>query len=183
MPSSGQLTSSELQALLADGTLAGSWTLDPARSEVRLETKHTWGLRPLHGVFQQVTGGGTVAPDGNVSGVITVAATSVDTKNPTRDKHLRSADFFDVANHPDFIFTVEGVPPTGDGVRVTGRLTVRDRTLPVSFDAKATVADGEVTLDGDIPINRADYGLAWQKLWGIASMHSTIGVHAVFVRQ
>jgi polyisoprenoid-binding protein YceI len=183
MPSSGQLTSSELQALLADGTLAGSWTLDPARSEVRLATKHTWGLRPLHGVFRQVTGGGTVTPDGNVTGVITVAATSVDTKNPTRDKHLRSADFFDVANHPDFVFTIDGVPPVGDGVRVSGRLTVRDRTRQVSFDAKATVADGEVSLDGDIPINRADYGLTWQKLWGIASMHSTIGVHAVFARQ
>jgi polyisoprenoid-binding protein YceI len=183
MTTSGQLTSAALQALLADGTLAGTWSLDPARSEVRLETKHTWGLRPLHGVFQQVAGGGTVTPDGNVTGVITVAATSVDTKSPTRDKHLRSADFFDVANHPDFVFTTDSVTPAGDGVRVAGRLTVRDRTRPVSFDAKATVADGEVSLDGDIPINRADYGLTWQKLWGIASMHSVIGVHAVFARQ
>src|SRR5580692_11550029 len=90
-----------LQTQLRDGSLAGSWTLDPARSEVVLHTRHTWGLLPLQGVFRQVSGHGTVTKDGDASGVITVTAASVDTKNPRRDKHLRSADFFDVANHPD----------------------------------------------------------------------------------
>ena len=44
------MTATTVQALLEDGKLAGSWTLDATRSEVRLETRHTWGLRPLHGV-------------------------------------------------------------------------------------------------------------------------------------
>ena len=107
-----------LQAQLRDGSLAGSWTLDPARSEVVLHTRHTWGLRPLRGVFGRVSGHGTVTVDGDASGVITVVADSVDTKNPQRDKHLRSADFFDVANHPEFTFAAESVTPADGGVRV-----------------------------------------------------------------
>jgi polyisoprenoid-binding protein YceI len=182
MSLSGQLTSQALQALRQGGKLAGSWTLDPARSQVLLRTRHTWGLRPLDGVFRQVTGSGMVSAAGDVTGTITVAAGSIDTKNKMRDRHLRSADFFDVATHPDFTFAVDGVTPANGGVRVTGNLTVRGRTRPVSFDAKASAVDGEVWLDGEIPVNRADFGLTWN-LMGIASMNNTIIVHAVFTRQ
>lgn len=171
------------QELLAGGGLAGAWTLDSARSQVILHTRHTWGLRPLRGVFRQVSGHGTVTEAGDVSGAITIGAESVDTKNPQRDKHLRSADFFDVANHPEFTFAVEGVSAAdGGGVQVTGTLTVRDTTRPASFDAKVSTADGEVTLDGELPVNRADYGLTWNFI-GIAAMDNTIEVHAVFTRQ
>jgi polyisoprenoid-binding protein YceI len=177
----GQLASPELQGLLQDGQLAGSWTLDPARSEVRLKTRHTWGLLPLKGVFHQVSGNGTVTPDGNVTGVIAVAAESVDTKNKQRDKHLRSADFFHVENHPEFTFAVDGVTLTDGGVRVNGNLTVRGNTRPASFDATVSRADGEVALDGELAVNRTDFGLNWNFI-GIASAHSTIVVHAVFTR-
>jgi polyisoprenoid-binding protein YceI len=170
-----------LQAQLSDGVLAGSWTLDPARSEVVLHTRHTWGLLPLRGVFGTVSGHGTVTADGNASGVLSVTAGSVDTKNPQRDKHLRSAAFFDIENHPQFTFTVDSVTPAAGGVRVTGALTVRDRTNPASFDARVSTDNGEVVLDGELPVNRADYGLTWNFL-GIAAMHSTIAVHAVFTR-
>ncbi len=182
MEPSGQLTSSALQAMLQDGKLAGSWTLDTARSEVRLTTRHTWGLRPLHGVFRQVTGHGTVTAAGDASGVLTVAAASIDTKNSTRDKHLRSADFFDIANHPDITFAADSVSPADGGVRITGRLTIRGKTLPESFDAKVSSADGEVWLDGELQVNRTDFGLTWNWM-GIASVHNTIAVHAVFTRQ
>jgi polyisoprenoid-binding protein YceI len=179
---SGQLTSSALQAMLQDGKLAGSWTLDTARSEVRLTTRHTWGLRPLHGVFRQATGNGTVTAAGDASGVLTVAAASIDTKNSTRDKHLRSADFFDIANHPDITFAADSVSPADGGVRITGRLTIRGKTLPESFDAKVSSADGEVWLDGELQVNRTDFGLTWNWM-GIASVHNTIALHAVFTRQ
>jgi polyisoprenoid-binding protein YceI len=113
---------------------------------------------------------------------MTVAAESVDTKNPQRDKHLRSAAFFDIANHPAFTFTADSVTPTDGGVRVVGTLTVRDRTNPAPFDAKVvSTADGELVLDGELKVNRADYGLNWNFI-GIAPMDSTIAVHAVFTR-
>jgi polyisoprenoid-binding protein YceI len=176
-----QLGATAVQALLAGGTLAGSWTLDPARSEVVLKTRHTWGLLPLQGHFRKVAGDGTITADGQVSGVITVDADSVDTKNPRRDKHLRSADFFHVDKHPGFTYTVTGAAPAGDGVQVTGTLTVRDQTRPADFPAKVTVAGDEVTLEGELKVNRADYGLTWNFL-GIAALDNTIVLHAVFTR-
>jgi polyisoprenoid-binding protein YceI len=181
MASTGQLTSPALRALLEEGTLAGSWQLDPARTEVALKTRHTWGLRPLHGVFRRVSGSGTVTAAGGVSGTITVAAESIDTKNPVRDRHLRSADFFHIAAHPDITFTVDGVGPADGGVTVSGSLTVRGRTRPWSFDARVSSAEGEVWIDGELQINRADFGLTWNWI-GIASMDNTIAIHAVFTR-
>jgi polyisoprenoid-binding protein YceI len=181
MAPSGQLTSSALQALLRDGELAGTWTLDPARSEVRLNTRHTWGLRPLTGFFRQASGNGTVTAAGDVTGVVTVAAGSIDTKNARRDEHLRSADFFDVARHPDFIFAIDGVTPASGGVRVAGTLTIRGQARPVSFDARVSSAEGEVWLDAEVPYNRADFGMTWNMM-GMAPMKGAIAVHAVFTR-
>jgi polyisoprenoid-binding protein YceI len=183
MASQGQPTTPALQALVQDGTLAGSWTLDPARSEVRLESRHTWGLRPVRGVFGQVAGNGTVTAAGQVTGTVAVTAGSVDTKSTMRDKDLRSAKLFDVANHPHITYTVEGVELGGEGaVRVTGSLTVRGRTRPLSFDAKISATAGEVQLDAEVPVNRADFGLTYSPL-RMASLDNTITVRAVLTRQ
>lgn len=181
-PPSAPLTESDLQALLQNGELAGSWTLDPARSEVRLTTRHTWGLLPVHGSFDQVTGSGTVTPAGDVSGVLAVSGESINTKNPRRDKHLRSPDFFDIGNHPEITFTVESAAPASGGVRLAGQLTVAGRARPATVDAKVSRAGDEVTLDGEIHVDRREFGLTWNFI-GIAGNHSTIAVHAVFTRQ
>jgi polyisoprenoid-binding protein YceI len=182
MTSAGQLTSAALRALLQEGKLAGSWTLDASRSEVRLKSRSMWGLVPVTGVFGEVMGNGKVWEAGEVSGTISVGARSVDTKNKKRDEHLRSADFFDVANHPDINFTVDSIRPDNGGAEVTGSITVRGRTRPASFHVKVSTTDGEVTLDGEAQVNRADFGLMWDRM-GMASMHNTITVHAVFTRQ
>ena len=99
----------------------------------------------------EVSGNGTVFPDGEVSGTLTVAAASIDTKNTRRDTHLRLADFFDSGNYPDIAFTAEAIRPSGQGVAVTGALTVRGRTRLLSFDAAASVRDdGKVWLDAEV---------------------------------
>jgi polyisoprenoid-binding protein YceI len=183
MTESGQTTRPGPQELLRDGTLAGSWTLDAARSEIGLKSKSMWGLVPVKGVFREVTGSGTVSATGDVAGTVTVSAASVDTKMKKRDDHLRSADFFDVANTPDITFTAEQVTPSGENVTVTGTLTVAGRTRPASFTARVSVPDAaHVDLDGELQVNRADFGLTWNQL-GASSMHNTITVHAVFARQ
>jgi polyisoprenoid-binding protein YceI len=90
-----------------------------------------------------------------VSGVITVAAAAIDTKNTRRDTHLRSADFFDSDNFPAVTFTAEGIRPSGQGVTVTGPLTVHDHSRPITFDATAAVhRSGGVALDAEVRIER-----------------------------
>jgi len=79
-------------------------------------------------------------------------------------------------------FTADGVSAADEDVRVTGSLTVRGRSRPASFDAKVSTAEGEVWLDGELRVNRADFGLTWNWM-GIASMDNTILIHAVFTRQ
>jgi polyisoprenoid-binding protein YceI len=183
MAPSGQLTAPALQAALADATLAGDWTLDRAWSTIGLRSSAIWGLVPVKGVFGQVTGHATVSPAGEVSGTITVAAASIETKNARRDKHLRSADFFATDTFPHITFSVDRLQPSSDGVTVTGTLTVRGWTRPLTFPAKvAVVSSGEVWLNAEIQVNRADFGLTWN-LMGMTSMQNTITVNAVFAKR
>ena len=178
---SGQSTAPEVRALLADGALAGEWVLDPRESSIRLKSR-SMGLIPVNGVFRDVSGNGAIAADGEVSGTVTVAAASIDTKNTRRDAHLRSADFFDSGNHPDITFTADDIQPSGRGVAVTGMLTVRGRTRPLSFDAAASVrADGGIRVDAEVHVHRADFGLTWNRM-GMISMTNTLTIHAVFTR-
>jgi polyisoprenoid-binding protein YceI len=180
---SGQMTAPAMQVLLKDGALAGKWVLDPRKSSVRLKTRAMWGLAPVMGVFREVSGTGTVSPDGQVSGVVTVATASIDTKNTRRDTHLRSADFFDVSNNPDVTFAADGIRPSGQGVAVAGALTVRGRTRPLSFDAVASVrGDGGIWLDAEVRINRADFGLSWNPM-GLVGLNNALTIHAVFTRR
>lgn len=182
MAPSGQMDAPALQALLKDAALTGTWALDASKSTVGLRSKSMWGVVSVKGVFRQVSGQGTVSPAGDVSGTMTVSAASIDTKNKKRDTHLRSADFFDSDTYPDITVTVNQARPSGQGVAVSGSLTVRDRTRPVTFDAQVSViSDGEVSLDAEIQVDRSDFGLTWNQM-GMASMHNTIIVHAVFTR-
>ena len=179
---SGQSTAPEGRALLADGALAGEWVLDPRESSIRLRSR-SMGLIPVNGVFRDVSGNGTISPDGEVSGTVTVGAASIDTKNTRRDTHLRSADFFDSGNNPDITFTADGIQASGLGVAVTGMLTVRGRTRPLSFDATASgQADGGIWLDAEAHVNRADFGLTWNRM-GMISMNNTLTIHAVFTQR
>ena len=183
MASSGQLIAPALQALMADASLAGDWVLDEARSTIGLRSSSIWGLVPVKGVFGRFTGHGTVSPAGEVGGTITVAAVSIETKNAMRDKHLRSGDFFATDAFPYITFSVDRLEPSSEGVTVAGQLTVRGRTRPVTFPATVPVAGpGEVWLDAEVHINRADFGLTWNQL-GMASMNNTLTIHAVFARR
>lgn len=181
--SSGQMTEARLRTLVEDGSLAGEWVLDPHKSSIRLRSKSMWGLSPVNGVFREISGNGTISPDGKVSGTVTVAAASIDTKNSKRDAHLRSAEFLDAGNSPDITFTADGIQPSGQGAAVTGALTVRGRTRPLSFGAAASVqGDAEAWIDAEVRINRADFGINQNPL-GSTSMNTTLTIHAVFTQR
>jgi polyisoprenoid-binding protein YceI len=179
MAPSEQITPMALQELLTSPALAREWNLDQSRSTVSLQNRSMWGLVRVNGVFRQVTGGATISPAGEVTGALKVAAASIDTNNPRRDRHLRSADFLDSGHYPDITFTCGGIRPSGQGLAVSGVLSIRDRARPLTFAATAVRGDGEVWLDATVHINRADFGLTWNVM-GLVSMNNTLSIHAVF---
>ncbi|MEJ3746688.1 YceI family protein [Actinomycetes bacterium KLBMP 9797] len=176
------MTTPRHAARLDDGSLTGQWTLDPARSTVHLATRSMWGLAPVKGTFGELSGHGTLTPDGEATGTVTIKAASLDTKIKKRDEHLRSADFFDSANHPDIVFTAQRITRAGAGsVTVYGSLQVHGSAQPLSFTAAVSAAGDEVGFDAEVEIDRSDFGLTWNRL-GMASMKNTITVHAIFTR-
>ena len=180
-----------LHTRLADGSLAGNWTLDPARSTATLKSRSMWGLVPVKGTFRKIEGAGTVSPTGEVTGKIAVAADSLDTKIAKRDAHLRSPDFFHAEKYPAITFTLDNLTPAAtpdnltpaaDGLTVEGTLTVREASRPITFPATATLAaDGEIALGATLQVDRSHHGLTWNQL-GMASMHNTVTIHAVFTK-
>ena len=182
MTTSAQQTGAAVREQLANGSLAGSWTLDPARSTATLRTRSMWGLVPVKGVFRELEGSGKVSPTGEVTGRIALATGALDTKNTKRDTHLRSADFFLSEKYPAITFSLDKLVPAGDGVTVSGALTVREISRPISFPASITVAgDGAVLLDATVQVDRSEFGLTWNQL-GASSMKNTVTIHAVFTR-
>jgi polyisoprenoid-binding protein YceI len=177
-----QQTQAALRARLTDGSLAGGWTLNAAQSTAVLQSKSMWGLSSVRGVFSHLEGSGTVSATGEVTGVIALPTGSLDTKNSKRDTHLRSADFFLSEKYPAITFNVGSIVPAGEGVTVSGTLTVRDSSRPISFPATVALAgDDEVVLDATVQVDRSEFGLTWNKM-GMVSMNNTITVHAVLIR-
>ncbi|MFS4091643.1 YceI family protein [Streptomyces sp. AF1A] len=144
----------------------GLWQLDPAASTVGLRHRTFWGLVTVKGTFTGVAGSGEVRPDGSAAGTVTLDAASLDTKNAKRDTHLRSADFFDADNHPEVTFAVSGAERVdGDQVRVTGQLTVRGVSRPLSVTARLTDAtDAALTLETEFTVDREQFGMGWNQL-------------------
>src|SRR5271163_1937025 len=80
----------------------GTWKVDPIHSSVEFQVKHL-GIATVKGQFKEFEGTLEVTPDG-VSAHGSVETASVDTREPQRDGHLRSADFFDADQHPQITF-------------------------------------------------------------------------------
>ncbi len=143
----------------ASGAIAAAWTLDPVRSTVALKSKSMRGLLPIRGVFREVEGAGTVTAGGQVSGQLAVKTASLDTRIGKRDEHLRSGDFFASDTYPAITFALAGVEFAATGMTVSGTLTVRDQSRPLSFPATAALAGaGEVCLDATVHVDRTEFG-------------------------
>lgn len=116
------------------GYVAGTWTVDPVHSDVGFSVRHMMvsKVRGRFGVFSGdiVTGDSPV--DSSVTATIDLS--SIDTGSPDRDKHIRSADFFDVDAHKTMTYRSTGVRLQGDGYVLDGELTLRGTTRPISLD-------------------------------------------------
>ena len=115
------------------------------------------------------------------AGTIVIDASSVDTKNKTRDKHLRSGDFFEVDTHPTIIYTATGASPVGDTFKVSGDLTVHGQTRPLEVMATGTDdGAGRVRITAEVDIDRSQWGLTWAKMGARLANH--VVVNAEFTK-
>lgn len=143
--------------------LAGSWSLDPARTSITFQAKGLWFFT-VTGTFDSVDGAGEVGDDGSVAGTLVIDAGSVNTKNRQRDKHLRSADFLDVQTHPTITFAVAQARRSDAGpIHVGGDLTVNGQTRPLTVPAFVVAADNTATVTAEIAVDRSNWGLHYTK--------------------
>ncbi|MGH9087687.1 MAG: YceI family protein [Acidimicrobiales bacterium] len=148
---------------------AGSYTIDPAHSRIGFVARHAM-VTKVRGSFNEFTGKGVFdADDPSRSHIeLTIQAASIDTRNTDRDSHLRSNDFFDMEQFPEIHFVSTAVEPVDDTTyRVTGDLTIKGVTKPVTIDLEHTgnatdpFGNDRVGLEGSVTINRKDWGVNW----------------------
>jgi len=147
--------------------LAGTWKPDLAHSEITFSVRHL-AISKVRGSFERfdVT---VIAPENPAE--LTVEATidvaSVNTNQKDRDNHLRTSDFFNVAEHPTWTFRSTAATVDGDDFTLTGDLTMRGVTKPVTLKGEfgGLVTDGygqtKAGFSATTKINRKEYGITW----------------------
>lgn len=146
-----------------------TWEFDLSHSSIQFHVRHLM-VSKVHGRFGAWTGKLELDPADLTRSRLDVKidAASVDTREPKRDDHLRSADFFDVANHPHLTFASTAIEKLDDDrYRVTGDLNIHGVTKQVTLD----VEGGDIVKDpwggtrtgfsARTTINRKDFGLHW----------------------
>lgn len=149
--------------------LAGDYTVDPAHTRVGFSVRHAM-VTTVRGAFQDFEGTATLDPaNPSASSVeIRIKVASVDTGQAQRDEHLRTADFFEAEKYPEIVFLSTGVEQVdSETYTVTGDLTIKDVTRPVSVDftltgsARDPYGNLRVGFEGATTINRTDWGLTY----------------------
>ena len=149
--------------------VTGDYVLDVAHTRIGIRARHAM-VTTVRGSFSEFVGGAhLVAADPPASSChLRIRAASIDTGVADRDAHLRSADFLDVETYPEIAFASTAVERLDDDLyRVTGDLTIRDVTRPVSVDFALTGSATDpwgnlrVGFEGALAIRRSDWGLTW----------------------
>ena len=154
---------------------AGTWNVDPAHSSVSFAVKHM-GIATVRGAFRSfqgaidATGGSPV-----LTGTVDVA--SIDTGEEQRDAHLRSADFFDVEQHPEISFDSTRIEPIDDdSFRITGNLTLHGITREIELQGEVQGTDTDpwgnerVGLEITGQLSRGEYGMKFNQALGSGNM-------------
>lgn len=163
-----------LAGLLSFPACAGTttWQIDPKHSSAQFAVTHLM-ISSVRGEFHQLKGT-VVVDDADISKSsvnVTIDATTVDTREPDRDKHLMSSDFFDVAKYPTIAFKSTKVESAGPGrLKIAGDLTIRGVTKQAVLEVtapKPPIKDPwglqRTAVSGSTKINRQDFGVAWNK--------------------
>lgn len=146
-----------------------AWNIDPSHSEVTFTVRHMM-ISKVTGTFNVFKGELEIDEQNPANSFVKAEAdaSSINTRDPQRDGHLKSPDFFDVEKYPTITFVSTNVAKNGSGYKVTGDLTLHGVTKPVTFavDYTGTVAKDpygmqRAGLSATTSINRGDFGLTW----------------------
>ncbi|MGO8852147.1 YceI family protein [Mycobacterium sp.] len=172
-----------LETLLSDPDMAGVWNLVPDRSAITFKVRNMWGLLNVKGRFTEFSGDGQLTGKGAVSGRVDIRAASLNTGIGRRDKHLRSADFFDVERFGEISVVVTGVRPTqGKAADLRATFTIKGVTAPLPLPVTITeLDDGSILISGRTEVDRAQFDLGWNRL-GMVAATATAAAEAVFAR-
>jgi polyisoprenoid-binding protein YceI len=161
------MTVSDNAATNIPGFIAGTWEIDTIHSEVSFVVRHLV-VSKVRGRFDRF--GGTIVTDEDLarsSVNVSIDASSVNTNEPTRDNHVRSADFLDVENFPEITFVSTAVRSDAGTYFVDGNLTIRGTTRPVTLDVELNgfIADPyggtRVGFSATAEVDRDDYGVSF----------------------
>jgi len=152
----------------AEYPAAGTYAIDGSHTQVGFAVRHM-AVSKVRGRFSTFEGTLDLAEDPVDSKVsLTIDANSVDTRDENRDNHLRTSDFFDVANHPTWTFVSTAVQPDSPTKwKVQGDLTIRGVTRPVTLDVtlegvvKDPYGNHRVGFSASTTIDREDFGVSF----------------------
>ncbi|HEY3736391.1 MAG TPA: YceI family protein [Jatrophihabitans sp.] len=148
-------------------TLTGTYNFDPAHTRIGFSARHAM-VTKVSGAFNEFEGSATLdgANPSNSSATLTVQAASVDTRQPQRDEHLRSSDFFELETYPTITFKSTAVTHKGgNDFEVTGDLTIKATTksitIPIEFTgaAKDPFGNDRIGFEGETSLLRSEYGI------------------------
>jgi polyisoprenoid-binding protein YceI len=162
--------SSDLASATDAAVPTGTWIVDPHHSTVGFAVRHM-GIATVRGQFSEFDGRFEFGDDlASFSAGGTVKVASIDTRQPDRDAHLRSADFFDAQAYPDIVFESYRITPAGGGdYDVTGDLTIHGVTNPitlrVTLGGTGTDPEGNERLgiEATGEVSRADFGMTFNQ--------------------
>jgi polyisoprenoid-binding protein YceI len=172
-----------LETLLTDPDMCGDWNLDPNRSAITFKVKNMWGLLNVKGRFTDFNGDGQLTGKGAVFGRLDIRTASLSTGIGRRDKHLRSADFFDVERFGEISVVVTAVHPTeGNAADLGANFTIKGVTAPLPLSVTISeLEDGSIQISGQTKIDRSQFDLGWNK-FGMIGTTATAAAEAIFVR-
>jgi polyisoprenoid-binding protein YceI len=155
------------------------WRIDPTRSSVEFHVPNFWGLATVKGKFERYDG--TLELDKTPAIELTIDAASLNTNNKKRDTHLRSGDFFDVANHAEVRFVSDSATLSGQQLKVQGHLHAAGKSIPVDLDATVRPVGDELEVEAETEANHLHLGMAWNRL-GMLRPPSKLIVHGRLVQ-